>query len=341
MAAEQLISVIVPVYQAERFLDRCVTSLLKQTYEKIEILLIDDGSKDRSLEKCLEWQSRDERVKVLHHENRGVGYTRNRGITQSKGEFFCFLDSDDYLEHNAIECMQKEMNDTDADLCICGYTSVFEQKTIKYVPEMQGVMKKEELIKKAFWQLYDSHILHNIGTKLYKKSTLIDHQVRFREEHKIFEDIMFCLEFLIAAEKVALTACPLYYYMQDNENSVTKGYKEGYLSSAFALNELLAKVVKERDQYFYRNIVVNMYEAYINEFMRETIDKRHIIRQGKALCNRTEILNSKSKFLLGKLKKDARVFCILVWSKCYVGLYMMGLWKRFRRRGKYNYDKAS
>ncbi|WWR15422.1 glycosyltransferase family A protein [Lachnospiraceae bacterium JLR.KK008] len=338
---EELVTVIIPVYQAERFLDRCLASLLNQTYENLEILLIDDGSADGSMDKCLVWQEKDRRIKVLHHDNRGVGFTRNRGIEQAKGEFICFLDADDCLEHDAIACLQEEIEQKDADLCLCGYATVFSQKTVMYVPVCLGVMTKEELLQTSFWQLYDAHILHNIGTKLYRKCILMDYKIRFREEQRIFEDIMFCLEYLQAAKTVTVTGRSLYRYMQDNVNSVTKGYKEGYLYSAYALNDLLSNIIRDRNTDFFRNVIVNVYEAYINEFMRVQIDRKRIFSQSKELCFRSEVLSSRYKVPLRKLKIDARLFCLFVWHKCYVGLHGLGIWKRLRRRGKYNYEKTT
>lgn len=123
-AEKELISVIVPVYRAERFLPRCIDSLLRQTYPQLEILLIDDGSPDRCGEICDEYQRRDPRIRVMHQENCGVSETRNRGLQEARGELIYFLDSDDYLPDHALARLHQIMQEKDADIVIGGHSRI-------------------------------------------------------------------------------------------------------------------------------------------------------------------------------------------------------------------------
>lgn len=116
---ESLVSVIVPVYNAEKYLKKCMESILKQTYENIELILINDGSIDKSLDICNQFSKRDRRIRVIDKDNSGVSDTRNLGIMLAKGKYLCFVDSDDYIEENYIEKMI--LNTDESTLTMCGY----------------------------------------------------------------------------------------------------------------------------------------------------------------------------------------------------------------------------
>ena len=142
---EQKVSIVVPVYNVEKYLKRCVNSLIGQSYSNLEILLVDDGSKDSSLSICKEYELKDSRIRVFHKENEGLGLTRNYGIERATGEYITFVDSDDYLTSDAITAMLDRAIATNADVVIA---------THYYKNEVQGVAIPERLysgneIKKA------------------------------------------------------------------------------------------------------------------------------------------------------------------------------------------------
>ena len=113
------ISIVIPIYNAEDHLQRCVDSVLNQTEKNIEIILVDDGSKDNSIEICKNYLNQDKRVQLIHQENSGVSAARNRGIEQACGEYIGFIDSDDWIEPNMYECLLREANQASADIVIC------------------------------------------------------------------------------------------------------------------------------------------------------------------------------------------------------------------------------
>ena len=123
----QKVSVIIPVYQAEKYLVRCVDSVTNQTYKNIELLLIDDGSTDNSLSICHRLAEKDSRIRVFYHRNMGVAATRNKGIDYATGQFIYFLDSDDWINENTIYDMVTSLNENNADLCICGFYYVSDK----------------------------------------------------------------------------------------------------------------------------------------------------------------------------------------------------------------------
>ena len=120
------VSIIVPVYQVENYLHKCVDSILAQTFTDFELILVDDGSKDRSGQICDEYAEMDERVKVIHKENSGPSDTRNRGIEQAAGNYFMFVDSDDYIAPTMVECLYQSILKENADIAACNFLYSFE-----------------------------------------------------------------------------------------------------------------------------------------------------------------------------------------------------------------------
>ena len=125
------ISIVIPIYNAEDHLQRCVDSVLNQTEKNIEIILVDDGSKDNSIEICKNYLNQDKRVQLIHQENSGVSAARNRGIEQACGEYIGFIDSDDWIEPNMYECLLREANQASADIVICDARTVYEDGKIQ------------------------------------------------------------------------------------------------------------------------------------------------------------------------------------------------------------------
>ena len=120
-----LVSIIVPIYNVEKYLDRCIQSILNQSYENLEIILVDDGSPDRSSEICDEYRKSDQRIKVVHKENGGLSDARNAGLILAKGKYIIFLDSDDYIEHTMVEDAVTVLEKNDSDIVIWGYYADF------------------------------------------------------------------------------------------------------------------------------------------------------------------------------------------------------------------------
>ena len=127
MPDKDLISVIVPVYKAEKYLDRCVRSILSKTYGNLEVILVDDGSPDQSGDLCDAFAAEDNRVRVIHQENGGVSAARNAGLDVMQGKYFCFVDSDDYVEREIIEKLHVALVHNNVDLAICGYKRIFDR----------------------------------------------------------------------------------------------------------------------------------------------------------------------------------------------------------------------
>ncbi|MCI9078407.1 MAG: glycosyltransferase [Lachnospiraceae bacterium] len=220
-----LVSIIVPVYKVEKELSRCMQSILRQTYENIEIILVDDGSPDKCPEMCDKYAELDDRIRVIHKENGGLSDARNVGLDNIKGEYISFIDSDDWVDKKFIEILVKNLENTDSDIAICGYRMVNDRgETRPYTINMpKEVLSKNQALHELFAQ-------HKYGcmacTKLYRK--YLFENVRF-PKGKFFEDIAVSLPVFKQIKRCIIVQDMLYYYFQ-RENSI--------VNSTFSMEKL-------------------------------------------------------------------------------------------------------
>ena len=209
------ISVIVPVYNVEQYLERCVDSIINQTYTNLEIILVNDGSTDNSGKLCDELAKKDERIRVIHKENGGLSDARNRGIDESESDLVGFIDSDDYIDSDMYEVLLKNLNNTDADLSMCALYDVYNN-----TPEAQVTNKETWKLssEQAIKMVMEAKILSVTAVnKLYRKSLFSD--LKF-EVGKIAEDAFIMIKLLDKCEKIVATNEKKYYYVH-RENSIT------------------------------------------------------------------------------------------------------------------------
>ena len=212
---DEKISVIVPVYNVEQYLERCVDSIINQTYKNLEIILVNDGSTDNSGQLCDELAKRDSRIKVIHKENGGLSDARNVGIDVAEAELIGFIDSDDYIDEDMYELLINNLKAANADLSMCGHYDVYNN-----VPESQVSDKKKwELSpQEAIKMVMEAKILSVTAVnKLYKKSLFSE--LKF-EIGKIAEDAFIMIKLLDKCNKIVATNEKKYYYVH-RENSIT------------------------------------------------------------------------------------------------------------------------
>lgn len=209
------ISIIVPVYNVEEYLSRCIDSILEQTFTDFELILIDDGSTDNSGKICDEYSKKDSKVKVIHKENGGLSSARNFGIDVASGKFLGFVDSDDYIEKDMYELLYEDICKINADIAICGIYDKYENKCHRNKYPMQKcVLGSEQAFKLA---LEGKTIPVSAVNKLYKRE--IFKKKRF-PVGKNYEDAFLIPELLINSNKVSYNPLPKYYYVH-RENSIT------------------------------------------------------------------------------------------------------------------------
>ena len=256
----ELISIIVPVYKVEPYIKRCVQSIIEQSYKNIEIILVDDGSPDKSGEICDEFSKKDERIKVIHKPNGGLSDARNAGLKIAKGEYIGFVDSDDYIENDMFECLYKLCTENKAQISIVSYYEYYNGKLIS-VRKNDKLEKfnKTEAIKEL---LIDSKIQSYAWNKLFKRE-LFDGIIF--PTNKNFEDIATTLLLFEKAEKVVLLEEPKYHYLRRNDSIIgKKNYKtyNDYLNVTYDKFFYLDGKYHELDLYNAYNFVINMIWVY-------------------------------------------------------------------------------
>lgn len=203
---EPLVSVVVPAFQAAEDLPRCLQSLSGQTYQKLEILVINDGSRDGTQDVMEAARKRDPRIRIFSQPHRGVSVARNRGIEESKGKFLVFCDADDDTEETYVEKMMAHFAHN--DLVVCGYDRMREGKE-KWVYRESGSISRQELYERA---LCGNEIGGSCWNKLFRKKIIADNALRFREDISIGEDMLFCVSYYRFCKTIYYVGEVLYHY---------------------------------------------------------------------------------------------------------------------------------
>lgn len=209
-----LISIVVPVYNSANFIKKCVTSLITQTYDNLEIILVDDGSSDESLEICNQLQKGDNRIKVIHQENAGVSSARNTGIKVAKGEYILFIDSDDTISKEFIE----KMNIGEEKILYKSATAIIKQDKIEYLPKQYEKMKVSDFRENLITGEIDGY---SWG---YLYQTNIAKQILFEEKINFMEDFVFLLRYIDYVDEIEMVDESVYYY-QVNLSGITQEKK--------------------------------------------------------------------------------------------------------------------
>lgn len=263
---KEKISIIVPVYNVEAYLERCVESILKQTYTNLEILLVNDGSTDKSGELCDKLALRDHRIRVIHKENGGLSDARNRGIDEASSNLIGFIDSDDYIDEDMYETLYRQMVASKADLSMCGHYDVYHQIPEKQVAEIKTwELMPEEAIK----MVMEAKILSVTAVnKLYKKALF--EQLRFRIG-KIAEDAFIMVDLIHQCSKVVATNEKKYYYVHRENSITTQKFSLKFLNVIEAY-EQNAKIISENYPDLYDVAIMRLNWAYFYVLDRLLVD---------------------------------------------------------------------
>lgn len=209
-----LVTVIVPIYNSEQYLKRCLESLIKQTYQNIEIILVDDGSTDSSSEICDEYEKKENRVTVYHNDNHGVSYSRNFGIDRAKGMYLLFVDSDDYIESNYVETLVNAIQKEKADLAICGIREILGDKIRIRRPRAVVTGSLDD----DYWGMID--FLCVPVSKIYLRDIVVQNNIKFPLELNYAEDEVFNFTYYQYVKNYTFIDKPLYVY-DHHKNSLS------------------------------------------------------------------------------------------------------------------------
>lgn len=277
----KLISVIVPVFNKEKYMRDCIDSILGQSYEKLQIILVDDGSTDKSGEICDWYAKYDSRVAVLHKENGGVSTARNAGITIAKGEYIIFVDSDDFLEKDYCTKMITAQEKKPAAFVVSSYQSVCRNEIRKLTwknKEYSGHYTKTD-----FAELLEMGEFSSIFNKIYRREVIVKNNISFIPGIHYGEDGLFCLSYLekLEFDEIILLNQAGYVYITDATDSLSKGFHQGVYQTIVRMNHLIFdlsekwKIEKKENIYKY---AAKGIETALLDYMKKENPKPFLIK---------------------------------------------------------------
>lgn len=250
---KDLVSVIVPVYNVEKYLRKCIDSILNSDYQNIEIILVDDGSKDHSGIICDDYKKVYNNIKVIHKQNGGLSSARNAGIEASVGDYILFIDSDDYITEKFVSYLVETMDKYDVDVVQGNYEKIDEKAQSLYIPKIENKIyhSKEDILEAFFLK---KNILVIACGKLYKKN-LFEH-IGFREGRN-HEDNIFIVDLFEKINSYACVDISGYKYLQRSNSIVNSGFNEKKLDAIFATEYIVKKCERNWPKYVpYAKILV-------------------------------------------------------------------------------------
>lgn len=309
------VSIIIPVYNAELYLPRCIESILKQTFNDFEVILINDGSTDNSYFICKEYMNKDKRIKLINQENRGVSYARNQGIAGALGDYIMFVDSDDTIEEDMVDYLYSLIRRSDYEVAVCDYTLYKngycnKKKVNKVVLEYSGNDN-----------IMDEYVLSNKFryspvNKLYKKSLLIKNDIRFLTEIKYSEDAIFNYEVFSMVNKLIYSNEPKYNYYLNENSTVAKvtGKRLDVLEGIVKIYDLVKKkyprhISKISNNYVESSVAIII--DIINE--KKVFEKKYIIKEVSNRFKKNQYIYHEKKALTTKNRLCVVLFLISPW----------------------------
>lgn len=339
------VSIIVPVYNVEKYLNRCVESLLHQTLKEIEIILVDDESPDNSPKLCDDYASKDSRIKVIHKKNEGLGCARNSGLEIASGEYVAFIDSDDFIDTNAYFITYNKAIENDLDICYfrhCRFSSVssvFQSKT--YNKEIYFLSRKDidnfllEMVGSSDKSYGSEKFSMSACMAIYRTSKLKEYNIRFKSERKIAsEDLVFHIQLLPHINRIGYLPNVFYYYFF-NPNSITTNYS---IEKYNRLMRLLDYVRNELSIHYDWNVFKNSYIRQILRVYRvilrfESLDNISInakLKRIKLICNQP-ILNDLYSFNFKRLNNKDKILVYCMKHKLSLLIYILYKLKRYAK----------
>lgn len=320
-------SVIVPIYKVEKYLKKCIDSILEQTYEDFELLLIDDGSPDDCPFICDEYAKKDERVRVIHKPNGGLVSARNAGIKEARGEYICYVDGDDWIDKELLKSVyDKAINENKPDVIIFGIVKKFATRDEEILTDLKdGLYNKEKLINEIYpYMMYDSRkpfckglIFPAACNKIYKRSLLAKHYCK-DARIKMGEDNAFVYEMMWNAESIYVYNKILYYYNQLNPNAMNHSYDANRLKNNKILFDYMEKKLSGVDTVLDNQL--NAFKAYwiTMAIFHEVKCGVGILTASKHIREGMKKTKLESRVSLNGLPFSAKVLMIMLKLKWYL-----------------------
>jgi glycosyltransferase involved in cell wall biosynthesis len=323
-----ILSIIIPVYNVEKVLSRCVESILNQTFKYFELILVDDGSQDNSNNICDYYAKLDCRVRVIHKENGGASSARNSGLKVASGRYIQFVDADDYLEPNMCGVLINNIEINKSDLVICGLRIISNNKKI-LLPSLKIPYLNLHEGYKEFIELYSKDLLNSPCNKLYKRDKI---NTTFVDDLSLGEDLIFNLSYLKGVEAITCIPDILYNYVYDNSDSLTKKVRINIIDIMLLLDAQI------NDFYIYRfgwnNDIAKLYSFFIRDLfnaLQRVIIESDISKKNKLIIIKDVIYNERVKLSTanyGQMDFQVKLFHTLLKTKNKYIVYYLFMIKK-------------
>lgn len=312
------ISIVVPIYNSEDYLPRCIHSLQNQSYKNLEILLIDDGSCDHSLEICQREAGKDSRIRVFHQKNLGAAGARNTGIKEMSGDWLMLIDADDYIHQDMAKDLLLAAKKQKAQLVICGFERVFgdssqrEQHQLRQ--EWSGSL--HQFSEEMLLLLYRNLLLRTQSNKLYSANMIRNHQLIYPEKFSINEDIWFCTRCLTFCQRIACIPGSYLYYWQNSGDSLISRYHPEGVESCFLLLSAMEDLLKEAKasakvrQEMENEMLFHLCGFAGHSYSRAAKSRKECLEEVRALSERKEMRKLLFRLKPRGIKNQAAAFLL-------------------------------
>ena len=319
---KELVSIIIPVFNCEEYINKCINSLISQTYRNIEIVLIDDGSTDRSGILCDNLTKMDERIIVFHKKNEGVSSARNKGLELIKGKYVLFVDADDYVEDNYVETLIKNLSSN--EMVVCGYYEEYVNDSV-----IMNTFKSNKVItnNQAQQLVYsDRGFGGYLWNKVFLKEIIVKEKLRFNEKIYMCEDQLFVINYLLFVTKILVLNSVLYHYRMRKSSMVWQtndNKKRTFYEAQLIINNIYKKN-KIINHYFYYNLCSY---TFINADWKKNTDLN--IKYGVTI---KEIYNNLMKANELSFKEKVKLFIF----RHFIFLYFLYMKVKIKKKNRFN-----
>ena len=345
MENKTFFSIILPIYNVEKYLDRCINSILNQSYQNFEIILVDDESPDSCPEKCDDWKNKNDKIKVIHKKNQGLGLARNTGLKIASGDYIIFIDSDDYITGNLLEPLNQEIEKNESDIIFFGYKRIsnsgvttldFSLKPSKKVYDDNYEIKS--VLLPEFINNKDSLFISAWNCS-FRKEFLLSNKLEFKSEREyISEDIEFHLRAFNEVKKISFIEGSYYCYCQ-NDFSLTTSYKTDRFERLKRFYIYMEK--KSKDLNYSSELLNSLRHSFIScVFGTLKMEAINYKKNGllasynniKGICKDDFFLDSFKKLERKKENFSWRLIYILINFKMYYTIFVLSLLK-YKKNG--------
>lgn len=320
---DKLYSIIIPIYKVEKYLKKCIDSVISQTYTNIEIILVNDGSPDRCYDICKEYEKIDKRIKVVNKENGGLSSARNAGLDIATGDYIYFLDSDDYINVNLIEIVNNKIKDIDTDLAIFNYYYVDEEDKILSKTNIcigEEILSSEQKCFNYILKMYlEMKLGYQVWNKVYSAKIIKENNLRFEKNTTVFsEDVCFNLYYLLHSRRIIAIEDVLYYYLQRDTSIMGENENQHHINQFVNICKLVLNHINNMNEdmkYFKNNYYILFHRIMEDQYVYA--GKKNVCKCVKDI-EEVEFYKENIAILIRRPKELIKIFGVKKGSQYYI-----------------------